>query len=100
GQRHSYQQRAHANRGERKAKELDEGGANVKLPDQHGPGPAIKDNVASVRELSCDKDVGAVVGDTNICEGPTYEFADQHGHGAEQSRNPESMEEWLFSVDA
>ena len=42
------EQRTYAHRGVAKAKELDKGRSEIKLPSKHGRGPAIKDDVPGV----------------------------------------------------
>src|ERR1700761_4131608 len=57
GQHDCYKQRTHADRRERESEELDEGSAQVELPEEHGGGPAVVGNMAGVREGFGEEDV-------------------------------------------
>jgi len=80
---------AHANDGVGEAEELDEGGGEDKLPDEHGCGPSGVEDVAGGGKGVGHHDVGAVIGDSHLCEGVADELAEEHGQRAEDGGNAE-----------
>ncbi len=93
GECHGDQHGAASDGGEGEAEELDEGGAEVELPAEHGCGPSVVDDVAGGGEGAGHEDVGAVVADAHVGVGAGDEFAGEHGEGAEDGREVEATGE-------
>jgi hypothetical protein len=76
-QGHGYQQRAHTNRCQGGAKELDKSRPKVELPTQNGRRPAVVHDVAGGREFLRRQNVGSVVADPHLGVGAADEFTDE-----------------------